>query len=56
MKLEVESTVAHARSSQPEFPFTLPLQPGQIWAECQDAVTMILGVVGMADRIRGTSR
>ena len=35
-----------------EFPHGFPVRPSQIRAESQDAVTMVPGVVGMADRAR----
>ncbi len=35
-----------------EFPRGFPVRPSQIRAESQDAVTMVPGVVGMAERVR----
>jgi pimeloyl-ACP methyl ester carboxylesterase len=35
-----------------EFPHGFPVRPSQIRAESQDAVTMVPGVIGMADRVR----
>jgi pimeloyl-ACP methyl ester carboxylesterase len=35
-----------------EFPYGFPVRPSQIRAESQDAVMMVPGVVGMAERVR----